>query len=91
VKIQVFEIGSTLIDADAEYQEPDIRQDIRTGADVAGTIIDLTDTERSDISGEEYAIVHEDDGAVLWQGWITGDPAAATPPQALDYLTGLLG
>lgn len=89
MKIQVIEIGTTLIDADPEYQEPVVRAALEAGGDVADTIIDYTDSERSNISGDEYAIVHEDDGTVLWQGWLTGDQAAETPVQALDYLASL--
>ena len=90
MKVQVFEIGSTLIDADPEYQEPAVRAALDAGGDVADAIIDYTDSERSDISGDQYAIVHEDDGTVLWQGWLTGDPDAVLPVQATEYLASLV-
>jgi hypothetical protein len=90
MKIKVIEIGSALFDADPEYQEAAVRAALEAGGDVADTLIDYTDCERSNISGDEYAIVHEDNGAVLWQGWLTGGrDEAPCPPQALDYLAGL--
>lgn len=91
MKIKVFEIGTTLIDADPEYQEMAVREALLGGVegDVADTIIDYTDAERSNISGDEYAIVHEDDGTVLWQGWLTGVVDVTCPPQAAEYLAGL--
>lgn len=90
MKIKVIEVGSTLIDADTEYQEPVVRAALEAGGDVADTIIDYTDCERSNISGDEYVIVHEDDGTVLWQGWLTGQgDDVPCPPQAADYLRAL--
>lgn len=89
MKIKVIEIGSTLVDADPEYQEPVVRAALDAGGDVADAIIDYTDSERSNISGDEYAIVHEDDGTVLWQGWLTGADDEACPPQAVEYLASL--
>lgn len=90
MKIHVISTGKTTIDADAEYQEPQVREAL--AADAAGeaepgfipfSIIDVTDSERSDISHDEYATVTEDDGTELWRGWLNGldgpgplDPAA---------------
>lgn len=84
MRIQVFKIGSTLIDADPEYQEPAFREALAAGH-LGETIIDYTDSARSDISCDEFAIVHEDNGTVLWQGWLTGDDDAPFPQQAVDY------
>lgn len=89
MKIKVIEIGSTLIDADAEYQEPDIRAAIDAGGDVGDVITECTDTERSNVSCDEYAVACdeyavacEDDGTLLWHGWLSGDRNAEPPPQA---------
>lgn len=88
MKINVYSRGSTEIDADSEYQEPEIREaidrynaggSVQPGDGVTDTIIDLTDTERSDISHDHYAIVTEADGTELWRGWLTGDPEAPSP------------
>ena len=89
MKIKVFEIGDTLFDADDEYQEPGIREAIDGNGSPADVIVDCTDTERSNISGEEYAVVHEDNGTLLWHGWLTGYRERPAPPQALEYLAGL--
>lgn len=83
MKIKVFSRGTTDIDADAEYQEPAIREAIEDGCnDVGSQIVDYTDNERSDISHDEYAIVTKDDGTELWRGWLTGNPDAAAPAEA---------
>jgi hypothetical protein len=71
MKIKVYSQGATSIDLDAEYQEPAIREAIEDGCnDVASEIIDYTDTERSNISYEQYAVVTEDDGTEKWRGWL---------------------
>lgn len=88
MKIKVFEVGETLIGADPDYVEAPIRAALADG-DVADAIIDYTDAERSNISCDEYAIACEDDGVLLWHGWLTGDPAAPPPPQAQAWLTGM--
>lgn len=84
MKIKIYSRGETAIDADIEYQEPGIRMainDLWAGAPdrVASAITDCTDTERSDISHDEYAIVTEDDGTELWRGWLSGDQNAPAP------------
>jgi len=89
LKIKVIEIGGTLFDADEEYQEPAIRAALEAGGDTASVITDYTDTDRSDISTDDYAVVHEDDGTLLWHGWLTGGRERPAPPQALEYLAGL--
>jgi len=92
VKIKVIEVGSTLIDADAEYQEPAIRAVLeyrRSEGDVAGVIGDWTDSDRSNISTDDYAIACEDDGTLLWHGWLTGDRNAEPPPQARAWFAGM--
>ena len=82
MKITVWSAGKTVIDADGEYQEPAIRDAIDGRIDIVETIVDYTDTERSDVSHDEYAVVTEDDGTELWRGWLTGDPDAAPPAEA---------
>lgn len=86
MKIHVTSQGKTVIDADLVYQEPAVRTVINdmaagsaTGYDVASTIMDYTDTDKSNISHDEHAVVTEDDGTVLWSGWLTGNPDAAPP------------
>jgi len=82
LKIKVFEVGAALIDADDEYQEPAIRAALEAGGDVADVIADYTDTDRSNISTDDYAVVFEDDGTLLHHGWLSGDRNAEPPPQA---------
>lgn len=91
MKIKVYSRGTTDIDADGEYQEPAIREALAAGGDVGSEIIDCTDTERSDISHDEYAIVTEDDGTELWRGWLTGDPDAPAPDSVTYTPTGYQG
>jgi hypothetical protein len=87
VKIHVISTGRATIDADAEWQEPQIREAIEDGCnDVASAIIDHTDSERSDISHDEWATVTEDDGTELWRGPLTGDCPAPLDPIALGQL-----
>lgn len=101
MKIKVYSRGETVFNADDKYQEPMIREAIDQRGDVADVITDYTDTERSDISHDHYAVVTGDDEAlVLWRGWLTGDPEAPAPAEAddggaeakltaiRDYLTG---
>lgn len=88
MKIKVIEVGACLIDADGEFQEPAVRAALKFG-DVAGIITDYTDTERSNISTDDYAIACEDDGTLLWHGWLTGARDAEPPPQALHWLDGM--
>lgn len=86
MKIKVIEVGETLIDADGEYQEPVIRAALAFGGIGGGTVdngvVDCTDTDTSNISTDDYAVVCEDDGTLLWHGWLTGNRAAEPPPQA---------
>lgn len=89
MKIKVIEVGSTLIDADPEYQEPAIRAALDAGGDVGDTIIDYTDTDTSNISCDKYAIACEDDGTLLWHDWLTGDRNAEAPPQARAWYAGM--
>ena len=71
MKVKVYSLGETLIDLDSEYQEPAIREAIEDGCnDVASEIIDWTDTERSNISYDQYAVATEDDGTERWRGWL---------------------
>jgi hypothetical protein len=86
VKIKVFKVGEGRIDADEEYQEPAIRAALDAGGDTAGVITDYTDTDRSDISTDDYAVVFEDDGTLLWHGWLTGGRERPAPPQAQPWL-----
>jgi hypothetical protein len=81
MKIKVICVGETEFTADPEYCEPPVREAIAGGDrdDVASTIVDYTDTERSNVSCDEHATVTADDGTVLWAGWITGDPDAPAP------------
>jgi hypothetical protein len=95
MEIEVWSVGKTKFTADPEFQEPVIREVIDQRGDVADVIIDYTDSERSDISHDEYARVTGDvPGLVLFEGWLTGDrntappaSAAAQEPQASPELT----
>ena len=80
MKIKVYSRGETDIDADGEIREPAIREAIEDGCnDIPSAITDYTDSERSDISHDEYAIVTEDDGTELWRGWLHGGTSAPAP------------
>jgi hypothetical protein len=82
--IEVWSVGSTKFAADTEYQEPVIREAIDQRGDVADVILDYTDSERSNISYDEYARVTGDvPGLVLFEGWLTGDRNAPPPAGAL--------
>ena len=89
MKIMVFEAGSTLIDADGEHQEPAVRAALDAGGDVADVIAEYTDTERSLITTDDYAIACEDDGTLLWRGWLTGDRGAEPPFEARAWFAGM--
>lgn len=89
MKIDVYSRGFTRIDADAQWQVPGIASAITerraaqaSDADVALAILDCTDSERSDISHDEYAVVTDDDGTVIWAGWLHGDPSVPPPAEA---------
>lgn len=84
MKITVWSAGETVIDPDAEYAEPMLRKAIGDGHPlIASAIIDYTDTERSDITHDQYAVVTEDDGTELWRGWLTGEKDAPPPTETL--------
>jgi hypothetical protein len=84
MKIEVWSVGSAKFTADPEYQEPMIREAIDQRGDVASVILDYTDSERSNISYDEYARVTGDvPGLVLFEGWLTGDRDAPPPAGAL--------
>jgi hypothetical protein len=84
MEIEVWSVGKTKFTADTEYQEPMIREVIDQRGDVAEVIADYTDTERSNISCDDYARVTGDlPGLVLFEGWLTGDRDAPPPASAL--------
>jgi hypothetical protein len=78
--IEVWSVGKAKFAAGTEFQEPMIREALDTGGDVAATLIDCTDSERSDISYDEYARVTGNvPGLILFEGWLTGDRDAPPP------------
>jgi len=84
VKIKVIELGDTEFAADDEFTEPDIRAALalkdpasRDEA-VRSAIYDNTDGVR-DTSPEEHITITEDDGTLLWSGWLTGDKDKPAP------------
>lgn len=82
MEIEVWSVGKAKFTADPEFQEPVIREVIDQRGDVADVIIDYTDSERSDISHDQYARVTGDlPGLVLFEGWLTGDRNAPPPPR----------
>jgi hypothetical protein len=89
VRIKVFAVGSTLIDVDSDHLESTIRTALQEPGVQRDVVADCTDAWCSDISTDDYAIVCEDDGVLLWHGWLTGAPAAPPPPQAQAWLTGM--
>ena len=89
MKIQVWSLGTTSIDLDPQYQVPAICAAIETGAEVGSAIIDYTDSERSDISYDQYAIVTEDDGTLRWHGWLSAYISDDPPAEAKAVLEAL--
>ena len=94
VKIKVTSKGETEFAADSDYAEPAIREALKAAAaandprHVALTIIDYTDTERSDIDHDQHATVTEDDGTYLWSGWLDG-AQRPDPDAERDRLAGV--
>jgi hypothetical protein len=85
MEIEVWSAGKVKFAADPEFQEPVIREVIDQRGDVASVIVDYTDSERSDISHDEYARVTGDlPGLVLFEGWLTGDRDAPAPVASRD-------
>jgi hypothetical protein len=82
VKMRVIQYGDKTFDLDDEYAGPAIAAAIsgESGEGIRSEVIDYTDTERSDIDRDEYAIVTGDDGNVLWQGWLDSDKDDVPPP-----------
>jgi hypothetical protein len=80
VDIEVWSVGKVKFTADPEFQEPMIREAIDQRGDVAGVIIDYTDSDRDRITHDEYARVTGDvPDLVLFEGWLTGDRKAPPP------------
>jgi hypothetical protein len=85
MEIEVWSVGKTKFTADPEYQEPMIREALDQRGGVAEAVLDYTDSQRSDISHDEYARVTGDvPGLVLFEGWLTGDPDAPPPAEGDD-------
>ena len=92
--IEIWSVGKAKFTADLEFQEPVIREAIDQRGDVASVIIDYTDSDRNDISYDEYARVTGDiPDLVLFEGWLTGDRNAPPPahvPGAMLVMRGTL-
>lgn len=93
MKIIVWSEGKAVINADPEYQEAPIRSVLAKVAAgesnpewIRENILNATDTDKSNISHGEFAVVTEDDGVLLWAGWLTGDQDAPPPAGALADL-----
>jgi len=82
MKMRVIALGDKEFTLDGEFAAPAIAGAIagESGEDVRSEIIDYTDTERSGMDHDEYAIVTGDDGGVLWQGWLDSGKAGDPPP-----------
>lgn len=82
MKIKVIERGETEFTASTDWTDPAIREALKAGNDVddavRSVISDTTDCERVTDS-DEYVTVTEDDGTVLWSGWLTGDKDKPAP------------
>jgi hypothetical protein len=82
VLIKVVSKGTNDFTADADHEEPAIRAAILTGdaAHIRSEIMDYTDGREPE--HEEYVTVTEDDGSVLWAGWLSwhldAEPAPGT-------------
>lgn len=88
MKIEIWSVGNTEFTADPEFQEPVIREAIDQRGDVEDVIITHTDSERSNVSHDDYARVTGDlPGLVLFEGWLTGDRNAPPPAGAVAFLS----
>lgn len=95
MKLKIIEHGATLITAGAEDAEPEIRAALASGDGdraVRLAIMNTTDCQR-DTGPDEYITVTEDDGTVLWSGWLTGHdkPAPGAELERLRDACRLLG
>jgi hypothetical protein len=83
VKIKFVTRGAGEITPDAESEEPAIRAAIETGDSrhIRAEIMDYA--EGRDADPEEYITVTEDDGAVLWSGWLSQHLDAQPAPGTL--------
>jgi len=84
MRMRVIALGDKEFDLDGEFAAPAIAAAIsgESGEDVRSEVIDYTDTERSDIDRDEYAIVSDASG-VLWQGWLGSGQDDVPPPVAV--------
>ena len=83
MKIKVIAQGETEFTPDAGYAEPAIRAAIAAGTRVELAIMDYTDGQR-DTGTDEYIIITEDDGTVLWSGWLSGHLKDKAAPGAVE-------
>jgi predicted transcriptional regulator len=86
MKIKVIERGETEFTASTEWTEPDIRAALAADdkdGNVRSAIYDTTDTER-DTDTDEYITITEDDGTVLWSGWLSGHLKDKAAPGAVE-------
>jgi hypothetical protein len=84
LKIKVIERGETEFTASTEWTEPDIRAALASDdkdGNVRSAIFDTTDGER-DTDSDQYITVTEDDGTVLWSGWLSGHLKDKSAPDA---------
>jgi hypothetical protein len=88
LKIKVIERGETEFTASTEWTEPDIRAALAADDkddNVRSAIYDTTDGER-DTDSDQYITITEDDGTVLWSGWLTGAKDKPAPDVHRDAL-----
>ena len=90
MKIKFVTRGAGEITPDAESEEPAIRTAIETGDSrhIRSEIMDYA--EGRDSEPEEYLTVTEDDGAVLWSGWLSQHLDAQPAPAGGDPADALL-
>jgi hypothetical protein len=88
VKVALTYTGTRVFDYDGEYARW-IREAVRDAqrGEAPSDLYDITDTHRSDSDPEEHLAVTDDDGTVLWSGWLGTDLAA--PGTARDQLAAL--
>lgn len=85
MKIKVIERGETEFTASTEWTEPDIRAALATD-DKDGNVRSAAhawDAER-DTDSDQYIIIAEAGGAVLWSGWLSGHLKDKSAPGAVE-------
>jgi len=86
MKIRVIKVADQVFTYDGQ-DEATLRQALLHERGVPAIVYDITDLDRSDMDGDEYLTVTEDDGTPVWSGWLGG--VTGPPPLDRDALAAL--